>query len=351
MSNVLKDLAWRIKHYTPKGYNKKTFGVLVALIALPVTLFLAKKAIDLRSQAQVASVTFSISPATQNLPPNSTFRVMLDAGTQQIGFVRVEIPFDRTKVQLASEINTSTRLTKNNAEAETDPNYVPPQYACQGTTPCIIKTTMVQANTAGKIVLVLGLNTTDRSNPPTGSFEVANFTLRTANTTASTTSISVDGTNSQVVNMNAIAAPITSVASNLNLNASSTVTLTPPPPTATFTLTPSATRTPTPTRTLTPTNTATPTQTATATPTRVSGTPTVTSTVSPTGQGCAVGEVKRPCTGSVSLLDYSLLFQAFGSHEGDANYNPNANLVVSNPGPQVINLLDYSVWFNAFMTR
>jgi hypothetical protein len=200
----------------PKDKNKRFLVLLLVLIALPLTLYLVQRVVRYFSgAAPSASVYFE--PQSTSLPPNTNLKVMVNSGGSQVGFVHLEISFDRSKVLLANDVSNSSTLTMNNAQAEQDPNYNPPQYACSGSTPCIIRTPVVAANNSGKVIIVYGKNPTDTSQAPSGIFELAQLQFM-ANTTAQTTT-TVSITRVQVVDTTPSAFNVSTGTATLTLNA------------------------------------------------------------------------------------------------------------------------------------
>lgn len=225
-----------IKKYISKGSLVKLIVLLIILMGLLATIVIVKKAVKLKPEAQVATVSINTTPSRVTLPPNATVRLNLNAGSEQIGFVRVVLSFNRAHINLTGEISTTSRLDQSREPA---------------TDPWITKTTMAEANSSGRIVLVLALDEADRANAPTGTFEIANFPVRAVSVQQNlSTQLNITVAESQIVNMNTQALNITSAGT-------------------TFTLNPAITNTPTNTLTNTPTNspTNTPTSTITNTPT------------------------------------------------------------------------------------
>jgi hypothetical protein len=214
----------------PKDPVKRSLLLLVLLIALPLLVIFVQRAVRYLGRAATASLYFE--PVSADLPPDMTLRLMTDSGVTQMGFAMVEVSFDPTQVNLTSEVVTSDRLTMNNAQAETDPNYSPPQYACQGTDPCIIKTPMAIANSSGTINIVLGMDPTSSQTAPDNIFELARFTFTPVTTQNINTQVSVS--NFQLVDMSA-------TDFNVTVQGPATLTLNPTPATGT----PTATVTPT----------------------------------------------------------------------------------------------------------
>ncbi|MBI1863646.1 hypothetical protein HYS03_00305 [Candidatus Woesebacteria bacterium] len=133
---------------------QKALVLIVVLVALPFTLYEVFQSAKYLSKALINPVSLSFLPSSVSLPPDGTLRLMMDAKTYKIGFVKVEIDFDNSKVNLASEVIPTTTLKK-----------------------VISLTSLANANATGKIVAILGIDPNDVANAPTGAFELANFKI------------------------------------------------------------------------------------------------------------------------------------------------------------------------------
>lgn len=123
-------------------------------------------------------VSLYFVPDSPVLPPNQTLSMMLDAGVEEITFVRVTVNFDQTKVNLSGNITTTPSLATI---------IIPP-------------TTPATANTTGVATFVVGLTPGDTA--PTGIFELAQFPFTTISSTDNDSAIlSVDVADSQIVNL------------------------------------------------------------------------------------------------------------------------------------------------------
>ena len=141
-------------------------------------------------------VTIKILPAAASLPPDQVLEVRLDSGAAGVGFARIEIDFDQTKVQMVDEATTSGVLRTVMSQTVKD-----------------------EANSSGRIVVVLGLATADRDNPPTGEFEVFRVQMKSISGAVNdTTEVGVNTEGSQVVTIDGAEAGLTGVGATLNLN-------------------------------------------------------------------------------------------------------------------------------------
>jgi hypothetical protein len=198
--------------------SRQFITVIFLLAIIPITLMAVYLPLMLWPKAAISDPHLYIIPETTSMPPNTTFKLMMDAKTHQIGFVRAVLTFDRTKINLSSEITTTATLN------QVDSNN----------NPFIIKTSRTDANNTGKIVLVLGLK--PNTTAPTGNFELAQLPFTAVTTTSNTsTAIAFDAADIQLVNLTTTQLPFTSTASTLTLNATGpTATSAPITPTPTL---------------------------------------------------------------------------------------------------------------------
>jgi hypothetical protein len=214
---MLKD----IKKALPRDRNRRLAVLIIALLALPITVVLVQRVV--RYFTGAASATVYFEPASADLPPDQTLRLMVNSGSTRVGFARVEVNFDRSKVRLTSEISTTGMLTMNNADVSNTGNL--PPDACTGTQKCIIKTPMNAANNTGKIVLVLAKDPRDSQNAPSGTFELARFTFRDYTTSQVSTNVTIPS--NQLVDTNAQQFNVSVSSATLNLHGGG---LSPTPP-------------------------------------------------------------------------------------------------------------------------
>lgn len=195
------------------------------------------------------TVQLSLTPATVSVPGTATAKIMLDAKTNKVATVRAVVNFDRTKVRLASEVALGSRLST-----------------------AVLVTPMSEANTTGKLIVVAVLSTADRSNPPSGLFEVATLQWAAVGTTRATVQATFDTEDSRVADLTPVYLPIAASAQTILVNGGS-VSPTPMPtvrPTAVPTARPTATPTSRPiSPTVRPSGTVTPTRVPTIAPTSV----------------------------------------------------------------------------------
>jgi hypothetical protein len=165
--------------------------LFIVLISLPFSLFLVQQGIKFLSRAAVTANVY-FTPASADLPPNQTMRIMIDAGTNQIGFAAIQATFNPSLIRLNSEIQTTSLLSN-----------------------VVLTTTMAEANSTGVINVVLALchpdvNCSPTPSPVTGLFELANFQI-TSNTSQNDVSTSINFNNNAIQLVELITNP-----SNLN---------------------------------------------------------------------------------------------------------------------------------------
>ncbi len=317
--DALHYLRYRLRHTLPKGNARRLLVIAVLVLALPVALITVKEVQRYRTGAALASVNLYFEPGQQNLPPNSNFKLMANAGTNQVAFIRVDFTFDPTKVQLASEITPTSALAT-----------------------VVQKTTMATANSTGVATLVIAKSPVDTNNPPSGTFEIANVNV-TSVTQAQNTSAALSYVDStvQLVDMQSQLLPFTTQPASLTLNyvAPNSPTSTSAPtqiatatsvPTATSTLTPTTRPTNTPTVTLT--STLAPTATNTVTPSATSTPrPTATNTNAPTATtALKLGDVNGD--GVIGITDIGIIVDFYGTNppgdiRADVNKDGAINIV------------------------
>ena len=200
---------------------KKSIILVLSLVLPILSWVLFNKITNTNAQGHV---DLYFSPSEISLPPDTSLDLILNAYSEPVAFVRVEINFDPTLVQLTSDVTTSPLFA--NVIEKTDYN---------------------EANITGKILLVLGLSTNDTDNPPTGIINLSQMylTLNTQNQNQ-TGLLSINDIETQIVDINAVELISSNQDATIYLN---TVT---PTPVAEPSLTPTSTPLPTPTNTPSP---------------------------------------------------------------------------------------------------
>jgi hypothetical protein len=253
--------------------------LVVALLAQVVMK--PRETTDKRSKA--ATNTMSFIPSSVSMPPETIVLLQGSVGTNQVGFIGVNIQFDITKVQLVSA--PVFPLVTSGALYQAVP--VAP-FAKINCAPIANDPTTADCKN-GVINFALGYYPGAGNTLQTGTFSIAQLSLKSVATGANVSSqISFVDTalvhNELVENTTGQDLPLSTTPLSITLNpvvATNSPTLTPTvPPGVTSTLTPTSTRTPTPSLTLTPSplRTLTPSHTLTPSPSR---TPTPSLTLTP----------------------------------------------------------------------
>lgn len=184
----------------------RILSLAVLLVGLPVALYLVLNAVRLWPKAQgVPAVRLFFSPSPVTLPPNRNVELRLDSGSERIVFVHAEFTFNSSKVRLSGEITPTSQL---------------------GTV--VEKTTASQANSSGRVVVALALDTAQVGNEPTGNFLLATIPLSAVSSTPNDQDTFRIAT-SEVVNSAAQALSVLNQDATLNLNTTTGGTLTPVP--------------------------------------------------------------------------------------------------------------------------
>lgn len=308
LTDSLKYLRYRARHSLPRGNARRLLLTFLLVLALPVSVVVLQQVQRYRTGAALETAEVYFSPASQNLPPNSNFKVMLNAKSNQVGFVRFEFTLDPSKVNLASEVTVTSRLAT-----------------------VVQKTSMAEANSTGNVVVVAALSTTDRGNPLTGVVELANFNLTSVTAQANSASnLAYIDAGVQLIDMESNVLPFTTQAATLLLNASSATNTPTAASTATGTVTVTTAPTATSTTAPTATSTVTPTTQVTTTVTTTNA-PTATNTVAPTNTTAPkLGDVNGD--GTVNITDIGLIVDAYGTQppsdaRADLNKDGRVNII------------------------
>lgn len=246
-------------------------SILTIAVSLVVIFGLAKAVTSLVSNAAAPTAQISFfppAPIFNATTKQQNVTVNVNVGANKVGFTKVVVLFDKSKLALSGEITPAASLKT-----------------------IVSQTTKADANATGQIEVSLGLAVADKANAPTGVIPVMVIPFQTLVPTApDTTVLAIDEANTQIVDLTPQNYAVTSVSSTVSLNpvvATPTPTASPivvvPPPTIAPTATPIVTVAPTatPIKSVLPTATPIVTSIPTATPTTR---PTVTpvATVTPT---------------------------------------------------------------------
>ena len=209
------------RYKLPPSTFQKLILLAIVLLAMPLSISLVQRKTELRSKAQEQVVKMYFTPSQATIPPNTALKLMFDAQSNQLGFARVELAFDQTKIALTQEIAPTNLMST-----------------------VVTKTSLTDANTTGRILIVLGLSPANRATPQTGIFEFAEvaFGPKTQEQNQTTT-VNLDTVGTQLVDM---------TSANLSFTGeTATIVVNPVPPTPTPTVSPTPTVPPTAKGTLT----------------------------------------------------------------------------------------------------
>lgn len=170
-----------------KSIHLKLIGLIFLMIVGAVLgYFVTNKgtSFDLRSFASslTSQATVSFVPAKTTIPASGgQVAVYVNSFNKKVGFARVTVSFDRTKVQ----VNGHVEVPEN--------------------TFTVLRITETRlANERGQISIVVGIKKELLSHPPTGSFKIASIPFRPiTNQTNVSIPLLVDLSQTEIVDLNA----------------------------------------------------------------------------------------------------------------------------------------------------
>ena len=152
---------------------------IIVIIGILVGSFLVRKPVHPNASATEEIVDVYFYPSTITVPSSTPTTLMMNARSNKVAFSRIQLNFDPAKVKLASEVSLSSPL-KNTIKVST----------------------MAEANSTGKLLIVVALATADKANPPTGVFVIGNLRFSPVDATANlATLVSINTANTQVVSI------------------------------------------------------------------------------------------------------------------------------------------------------
>jgi hypothetical protein len=168
-------------------------GIPVIATFAAVAVLKNTQTIKTKAGLHQASVSFQLT--SWSLPPQNTFGVWINSDSP-VAFSDVELSFDPKSVKLSKEIVPKTSLTRK-----------------------IKVTSMADANSTGKISIVLGLDPAMSGNPPSGAFQIADLTFD-SNTSSQNVVTKIVFTNSgmQIVAVDQSVFNLTSTGIDLTIN-------------------------------------------------------------------------------------------------------------------------------------
>jgi regulation of enolase protein 1 (concanavalin A-like superfamily) len=185
----------RLKRYLRYLHNQnKLLPLLVLFLSLPVTLVLLKRGVNIFPEAQVPTANVFFNPSQTSLPPDNTLSLWVDVGTEQIGYLDIDLNFDTSKINVTGPIQTTTQF---------------------GTV--ILLTDPTTANSTGHIEMRLGVSPGDPA--PTGSFEVATIPITSLSAVQNdSTQMTVDEPSCEIVTLTFITLAVNSTPADISLN-------------------------------------------------------------------------------------------------------------------------------------
>jgi len=172
----------------------KVVFLISITVSIPITVYLAERGVFSISKAAV-SAAFSFSPNSFIVPGDKTISLLVNTGTQKVGFAQAEIKFDQGQIKIAN-FTPGTKLMR-----------------------ILSQTTVSSANQTGTFRLSVGLEPSSYSTAPSGTFEIGRFTF-SANTSSPNVSrtITQDTANSQVVSLGVEKATVSPASAQVIIN-------------------------------------------------------------------------------------------------------------------------------------
>jgi len=178
-------------------------GLRVAASLFVITFFALSSFFLIRQNTTPSSLeaattsTVSIIPDSSIMPPSQEFKIMVGPSTANIGFARVVVEFDPTKLKLVSALKPNTYYFDT----------------------VVQQTSVTKANADGRIIFVAAGSPQNTKIPPTSAFEIASFELEPVTGTASdSTTISLKASDMQLVDFTAKEVSFTVKSATVKLN-------------------------------------------------------------------------------------------------------------------------------------
>ncbi len=169
-------------------------------LMLPGLVLLARQQTRPVEMAAVEQAQLSLVPGRATLPPGISEQLILQSGSVPVALVSTVVTFDPTKVQLAAEVTTAKQFTT-----------------------IVQKTSRAEANTTGKISLVLQV--APGGAAPVGKIEVAQIPLAVVTKAANQeATLTFDAATSQVVSTGTTRVILGETGAVLTLNPAATPT-------------------------------------------------------------------------------------------------------------------------------
>lgn len=196
------------------------FSLSLILVMAAVTYYFAnsliQRAVLYKAGAAGGNAEFFFDPGSLTLPPDGLASLWVTTD-KAVGFVRAELSFDPKLVALAQDITLAEPSLKR-----------------------VIKlSTMSEANSSGKIILVVAVDPTTLASAPTGNIKLANFKFKAISTRSNkAASVTVSTSSSQLVDTSAVPFNLTAKGLSLTVNPSDGTSTPTPTPTPATTPTP-----------------------------------------------------------------------------------------------------------------
>lgn len=196
-------------NFLHKFQISKLVTSFLILTMLAVTMYFAnvliKQSQNLSIGAASGTANIFFEPAKIAMPADSLINLWVTTD-KPLGFIATEITFDKSLINLSQEITLPTPSLKR----------------------VINITSMSEANSTGKIKIVLGVDPSGLTTAPTGSFALAGlkFTSKTSLSNKETT-LFLSSANSQLVDLNATPFTTTVTPGYISLNPVASPTATP----------------------------------------------------------------------------------------------------------------------------
>lgn len=195
--------------YQPLSSFKNILFAVFLVVMAGVTYYFANSLMHKNQTLSVGAASgkadLFFEPAAIALPPDGLVNLWVTTD-KQLGFASVELSFNPALLKLTQEITLPTAALKR----------------------VVKQTSMAEANTTGKIALVLAIDPSTVATAPTGNFALAGLKFATKSTTSNqSATISVATSNLQLVDTSATPFTVTSKNANFTINPSATPTATP----------------------------------------------------------------------------------------------------------------------------
>lgn len=194
-----------------KTKSTRTFLTLIVLGVIATSTYymanvLIKRAQTLQAGAAAGTASFFFEPSGVTLPTSSQLNLWVTAD-QPVAFVHARVKFNHNLIQLTQS----------------------PTLNAPTLSRVISQTSVSSANSSGILDLVVGLDPSNRSTQLIGNFSLATLKFSPKTSDSTTTTVSLDNSASQVVDIGAIPFNLQSTSANLVLNPSTSSSPTPTP--------------------------------------------------------------------------------------------------------------------------